>query len=121
MSNNLGRTEVSALQNQKEVTFNESDGILDAALTEDISLDFTSGDVTLLDAEWQQNILVICTNVSVARVLNTPQLKGFKIIDNTAGTATVTVTRGTGTVAVATGERRLIVQDGSVNGIITLS
>lgn len=121
MSNNLGRTEVSASQNQKEVTINESDGILDAALTANASFDFTSGNVTLTDDEFQQNLIIVCANVTVARVLNTPQLAGFIIVDNSSGTNTVTVTRGSGTVAVATGEKRLCYQDGTANHIDTLT
>jgi hypothetical protein len=121
MSNNLGRNEVSAGQNQKEVTINESDGIIDAKLTVSSSFDFTSGDVTLTDDEFQRNLVVVCANVSVARVLNTPALPGFIIVDNSAGSDTVTVTRGSGTVAVATGEKRLCYQDGTANHVDTLS
>ena len=33
MSNNLGRTEVSVSQTQKELSINNSDGVLDAAIT----------------------------------------------------------------------------------------
>jgi len=121
MSNNLGRTETTSAQNQKEVTLNASDGILDAKLTEVFAADFTSGAVTLTSAQFQQAAAVACTNVGSALALNTPQNKGFLFVDNSAGANAVTVTRGSGTVVVEAGENALIYQDGTTNGVKAVS
>ena len=118
MTNNLGRNEVTAAQNQKEVTINESDGFIDSKLTELITLDFTAGDVTLTTEGWQRNGTAVCTNVVAARLLNTPQQKGFLLVDNTAGANNVTVTRGSGTVEVPASEVRFVYQDGTIDGIV---
>ena len=117
MTNNLGRNELTANQEQKEVTINESDGILDAKLTEPLTLDFTSGDIVLTAAQWTQQAAYICTNVVAPRSLTTPQSKGYAFVDNTGGANAVTVTRGTATVVVPNGEGRLVYQDGTANGL----
>ncbi len=117
MSNNIGRTEVAAGQNQKEVTINDSDGRIDAALTESLTSDYTSADITLTDSQFEQAVMFITSNLSVARALNVPQIKKLFVVDNTAGTATVTVTRGTGTIAILTTEKRLCYTDGTTNGL----
>lgn len=121
MSNNLGRNEVQVAQNQKEATINESDGILDAKLTEVLVSDFTGGAVTLTNDQWQQNAAVQCTNVGSALALNTPQQKGYLLVDNALGANEVTVTRGSGTVAVPAGENRFVYQDGTTNGLIEVA
>ena len=114
----LAITEIQAGQNQKEVPANAAFRALEAKIADVHTADFTSGDVTLTSAEWRDHGTVICTNVSVARALNTPLIKGFMFVDNSAGTAAVTVTRGSGTVEVPDGEGRIVYQDGTTNGIV---
>ncbi len=121
MSNNTGRTEVTAGQNQKEVTINDSDGILDAALTEFLDSDYTSADVTLTDDEFQQNVRFNSTNLTVARALNLVVFKKFFIVDNTDGTATLTVTQGSTTIGVEAGGTSMFYADGTTNGLVQLS
>jgi predicted RNA methylase len=118
MSNNLNLTQVTAGQNQKEVTINEQSGDLDAALTEDLDNDYTSGNVTLSAAEWRENRRFNSTNLSVARVLTIPAIAKEGIIDNTDGTDTLTATVGSGTVVVAAGEVVSVKLDGTINHIV---
>lgn len=118
MSNNLNLTQVTAGQNQKEVTINEQSADIDAAITEDLDGDYTSGNVTLTDAEWRENRRFNSTNLSVARVLTIPAIKKEGIIDNTDGADTLTVTVGSGTVVVAAGEAVSVKLDGTVNHIV---
>lgn len=121
MSNNLGRTEVAASQTQKEVTINDSDGRIDAALTETLDLDFTSADVTLTTAQFQTAFRFNATNLSTARALTVPAVKRFFFVDNTDGTATLTVTRGTTTIDVEPGENGLFYSDGTTDGLVQAS
>lgn len=118
MSNNIGRTTVTESQNQKEVTINDSDGRIDAALTELLSSDYSSADVTLTTSQFQQSVTFVTSGLSVPRLLNVPQVKKLFIVDNTAGTSTLTVTRGSGTVVIGDGDRRLCYTNGTTNGLI---
>lgn len=118
MSNNLGRTEVAPGQDQKEDTINDSDGRLDAALTEFLDSDYTSGDVTLTTTEFQSNIRFNTTNLTVARALNLPEVKRLFVVDNTDGTATLTITQGSTTIALLTAEVGLFYTDGTTNGLV---
>lgn len=58
MSNNIGRTETAAGQNQKEVTINGSDGDLDAAITELAAFVVDSSNVLTLSSDNAQDSLV---------------------------------------------------------------
>ena len=120
MSNNTGRTEVAAAQNQKEATINDADGRLDAALTEFLNNDYTSGDVTLTTTEFQSNVRFNETNLTVARDLNLPEVKKLFVVDNTAGTNTLTVTQGSTTIALLTTDIGLFYTDGTINGLVQI-
>ena len=121
MSNNTGRTEVSAGQNQKEVTINNSDGILDAALTESLDVDFTSGNVTLTTAQFQQNMRFNATNLSTARNLTIAGEKKLFVVDNTDGTDTLSVVRGSTSIALSAGSNGIFYTDGTTNHLIQVS
>jgi hypothetical protein len=121
MSNNLLRTELTANQNQKTVSINNSDGIIDAKITEFTTLDFTSGNVTLTDTQHTQNCLFRSSNLSTARNLTVAARKAFFFVDNAAGTDTLTVVRGATTVAVAAGENGIFYTDGTTDGLLQLS
>lgn len=118
MSNNTARTEVAEGQNQKEVTINDSDGRLDAALTEFLDNDYTSGDVTLTTTEFQSNVRFNATNLTVARALNLPEIKKLFVVDNASGTATLTVTQGSTTIALLATDVGLFYTDGTTNGLV---
>jgi|GEM_PF-2228860 len=117
---NLALPEVSAAQDQKEVTINQSLGLVDKALTELLTADFTAGDVTLTSTQAREAQVVKCTNVGAARNLNLPQVKRLLGIDNSSGAATVTVVRGAGTVDVPPGETRFVYADGTTDGIVSI-
>ena len=120
MSNNLNLTQVTAGQNQKEVTINEQSGDIDAAITEDLDNDYTSGNVTLSNEEWRENRRFNATNLSVARVLNIPAIAKEGIIDNTDGSDTLTATVGSGTVVLAAGDVISVKLDGTTNHIVQI-
>jgi hypothetical protein len=104
-------------QSNAEDANNDGQGELDAALTEVLESDYTSADVTLTDAEYRRNITFRTTNLTVARDLNVPAIKRVVNVDNTDGTAALTVVRGSGSVVIAIGETAWISTDGTANDI----
>ena len=121
MTQNLGAPQVAAAQNQKEVTINDAVGRLDAAVTEDLSVDFTSGDVTLTDTQFQSNVKFTAANLSVARDLTVPVIKHLFIVDNVAGTAALGVARGATSISVPAGDNGLFHTDGTTDGLIQIA
>lgn len=117
---NLALPEVSAAQDQKEVTINDTFGKIDVAMTDVLAADFTAGDVTLTTTQARAAQVVKCNNVTTTRQLNLPQLKRLLGVDNTNGTDTVNVVRGAGLVEVPPGEARFVYTDGTTDGIITI-
>lgn len=118
MSNNLNLAQVTAGQTSKEVTINQQAGEIDAALTEVLISDYTSADETLSDAEYRGAMVFESSNLTVARALNVPQIKKLSVVDNSAGTNTLTVTRSAGTVVVPAGVITMVYTDGTTNGVI---
>lgn len=122
MSNNLGRTEVGASQNQKEVTINNADGRLDAAFTEFSTVDLSAGNATISNAVYQQNFLLRLDGATVAgRTVTLPTIKRLIIIESLASsTESVDIVVGTTTIAVPSEESRLIYTDGTANGAVAV-
>ncbi len=94
MSNNLGRTEVSSSQTQKETAINNSDGVLDAAITSELTITWSGENLKVLTtAQLRQNQTFIMSGTSGG----SPVLKmaavqrGVVMVDNDLG-ADLTVT-----------------------------
>lgn len=121
MSNNIGRTEVAAAQNQKEVTINDADGRIDAAVTESLDSDYTSGNVALTDSEFQQNVRFNTTNLTVARTLTVAGFKKFFIVDNTDGTAILSVVRGSTSIDIPAARLATFYTDGTTNQLVQVA
>jgi hypothetical protein len=66
MSNNIGRTLITENQAGKEVSINDADGRIDAALTEIFTVDTTAGNVTVTTAQLQQAMGLAVTNATAA-------------------------------------------------------
>lgn len=121
MSNNLGRTETTSSQSQKEVTLNDSDGILDAAITESITIVVdSSNSVTLTASQWKQNVMFTFDDTSPAPtgdfdVYVPATSRGFFVVKNaTTYTATIQVSGQSETApTLAAGDVSLFVSDGS--------
>lgn len=118
MSVNLDIDQVTSGQDQKEVTINDATGQLDAAITEFLLSDYTSGDITLTDTEFRRNLLFRTDNLSVARTLSVPAIKHLFVVDNTNGTSTLTVSRGTTDINLLSTENGVFYTDGTANGLI---
>ncbi len=120
MSNNIGRTLVAAGQNQKEATINDSDSRIDAAITETLDSDYTSGNIVLTSSEFQQAVHFNTTNLTVARSLTIPDVKKQFIVDNTGGTAILSVVHGSTSIDLAVGDNDEFYTDGTTNSLIRL-
>lgn len=121
MSNNLSRVEITASQNQKEVTANDSDGILDAAITETITLivDETNS-ITITASQWTQNVMFVFDDTSPAPTADfdvyvPATTRGFFTVTNaTTFTATIQISGQALTPpTVAAGDTSLMTCDGS--------
>lgn len=117
MSNNLDLSQVAAAQNQKEITINDQAGELDAALTETLDVDFTSGNVTLTATQFRESFEFNATNLSTARDLTCPAQKRFFLVNNEAGTDILTVKIGATSSPLAIGQAGLFYADGTANGL----
>ncbi len=119
MSNNLDLSQVAAAQNQKEVTINDQAGELDAALTEFITEDVTSGNVTVTDPNYRAAIRIFVTGATVGgRTVTLPAIKRLVLVSSDGtNTQTFDLVVGSTTLTVMVGERRLVYTDGTANGL----
>lgn len=110
-SPNLNITEVTANQNQKEVTINNAIAALDNATNSSIDKSMTAGDVTLSSAEFRGYVRYNATGTpGVPRILNVPASikRLFAVTNNSDDVVTVQVTGGAGEiVAMAVGAAAL--------------
>jgi hypothetical protein len=122
MSNNLDIDQLSAGQSEKEITVNTATGQLDAALTEWLNVDLTSGDVTLTTTELRRNALFYADNVATSgRAIILPATnikKNFYVYNPAASTDDITVEKGTGSITVGPGEIAVCHADGTTNGLV---
>lgn len=86
-SNNLGRVEVSVGQTGKEATLNDSDAILDGALSDDLTITWAGAEAlkTLTSAQLQSHIMFIMggTTSSLVPVLKTADVqRGIIVVTN---------------------------------------
>jgi hypothetical protein len=114
---NLNIAHIVSSQAQKEVTANEAFDALDAALCGQLSVDFTSSNVTLTDAQFRGSIAFRAANLSVARDLAVPAIKRLFVVSNKDGTNTLTVKRGATSIAIASGKLALLYTDGTTDGL----
>ena len=122
MSSNLALATVLENQSNKEATINDIAGDLDAAISEILEPDFTSGNVTVTDTEFRQNKIFEATNLTTARTLTIPDdiKRGVFVVDNTAGTAVLTVSDGTGSETLQPGEIGSFYHTGVAGEIVVL-
>lgn len=93
---------------------------LDLALTDTVDQDLTSGDVTVTDTDFRENIVLRAINNTVARNLTVPAIKRLFVVRND-GTATLTVALGTTSLLVEAGEATIFYTDGTANGLKEIS
>ena len=104
----LGITQVAPAQSNKEVTINNAFAVFEAASNANMTVDFTSGDVTLTAGQLTQHFVFVATNNTVVRNLIIPLLApdGTSATQRTfvvrnPGSADITVKGATGATATA--------------------
>lgn len=114
-SPNIQAPHVVPGQNDKETTINAATDQLDNAINRQVDVDFTSGDVTLADADFNENGVLRCLNAAAPQTLDLPARSRVLWVRNASGqTITVQVTGGGGaSVAVADAANRTLYCDGT--------
>lgn len=118
---NLALSQVTAAQNQKEVTINDAFSQLDVALTDKLDVDFTAGNVSLTNLEFRRNIIFFATNMASGRTLTVPAIKRLFAVQNPHATHDLDVIRGSTTITVPAETAAVLYSDGTTNGLITVS
>lgn len=112
MSNNLSLPQVAPNQNQKEVTINDQAFALDAAITEVLQVDLSSGSEILTNAEFTRHFLFVGAGQTAAATLTVPAIKRFFAVQN-AGDFDLSISVDSSSVTVPAGESALIYSNGS--------
>lgn len=102
------------------LTANEAFRALESAANDFLSVDLSSGNVTLTAAQFMRYGLFISAGNTASRNLTVPASKRIFSVFN-GGTFPLFVLCGTGSIRVPDGESVLIATDGTTNGIRRLS
>jgi len=123
MSNNLNLDQLATNQASPEVTVNDANAQLDAAITEILDLDLTAADATVTLAQWREHVLfrvIGADGSAVGDTVNLPQGKrGFVLIQSDeANVDPVDVVRGSVTYVIQPGHLYLAYCDGTTDQLI---
>lgn len=117
MSDNLSIVRMTEDQTGKELTHNEALGHIDALLSSALTVDLTSGDVTLTTTEFKNYLAYRADNQpDDTRVVTIQAIPRFFLFNN-SGAFDVTVTLGTTDVVIEPGYWVLFYTDGTANGL----
>jgi hypothetical protein len=122
MSNNLDLDQVSPTQTGKETTMNTATGQLDAAITESLSLDLTSGNYSFTSTNYRRYLRFLVTNATTGgRTITVPAVKKFSYFESdSTSTQSVSIIRGSTTLTLPAGAKALVYTDGTTNGAVIL-
>lgn len=123
MSNNLDLDQVAANQNQKEATINDANGELDAAITERLEVDVTSGNQTVTADDYRRAIYIDVVGATVAgRTVTLQAIKRLIVVSSSEdATQSIDIILGTTTETIPATEKFLIYTDGTANGLFIIS
>lgn len=123
MSNNLNTPTMSASQAQKEVTFNDVKGKLDAAITESYTASVAAGNATLTDAQFREAVRFLVSGAATTgRQLIVPQIKHLFLVTADAGNSDpITVKRGTTEFEMQADSTSIFYTDGTANGLVQVA
>lgn len=117
MSNNLNLTQMTVGQTNKETTHNDSNGEIDAAHTEEITLDTSAANVTISDANYRRAIqFKITGDGDVGRTVTLPAIKREVTFYN-ADSQSRDLIKGATTITLAAGASLKVYTDGTANGL----
>lgn len=124
MSDNLALTQMTAGQTNKEVTNNDGNGEIDAAVTEVLEVSVASGNVTLTNAEYRRNqffrVVGATGSPDLARIVTLPAIKRLTCWRaSPANTRPVTLSYGSPaqTIVVYPGQNAIVYTDGTATGL----
>lgn len=122
MSNNLDLDQLTTGQTDKETTVNTATGQIDAAITETLTCDLTSGDVTLTATQFRRNQIFQASNVATSgRKINLPSTsikRSFLVFNPASSTNSIAVVKGSTSINVGIGEIGIFYADGTTNGLL---
>lgn len=124
MTDNLALSQVGSNQTQKEVTINDKGGQLDAAITENLAVDMSGGNVTLTDLQFRRNITFRCSGQTAARDLTistTNVERGLFCVVNEDTTYDVNVKKGSTSIAVPPEATAIFSTDGTTDDLVKLA
>ncbi|MEP3857280.1 MAG: hypothetical protein ABJM39_09585 [Porticoccus sp.] len=114
----LNIPELAAGQATPYATANAMGRALEAAANDFLSVDLSSGNVALTAAQYRGYVLFRASGNTVARDLTLQAIKRLVIIDNSDGTATLSIKLGATTLTLSAGEKALYYTDGTANGLV---
>lgn len=121
MSNNLDLDQLTTGQTDKETTVNTQVGQIDAAITETLTCDLTSGNVTLTATQFRRNTIFQASNVATSGrkiILPSTSIKrSFLVFNPASSTNSITVEKGSTDITVGIGEIGIFYADGTTNGL----
>ena len=123
MSNNLNLDQVAENQAAKEITINTATGQLDAAITEFLACDYTSGaDITLTSTQYRRNLRFNIANLTASgKKLILPANKKLAIVTNeAANTHPISVEKGSTALSILPGAAAIIYTDGTTDGLLAV-
>src|ERR1051326_5786455 len=116
-SNNLDLTQMTTGQSSKETTHNDSNAEIDAAVTEEITVDVTSANQTISNANYRRAISFKITGSGVGgRTVTVPAIKREVTFYN-ADSASRSIVCGSTSIALAAGKVLKVYTDGTTNGL----
>lgn len=122
MSSNLALTEMAENTASPEVAHNDALDELDAAITEFLAVDVTSGNATVTTLQGQRNVRFLVTGASVARNVTFPAIKRLFLVDvPSSNTAVVSVVVGATSITLNPGTRAMFYSDGTADGVAQLT
>jgi hypothetical protein len=118
MSNNLDLDQMADGQASPEVTHNDSNGQLDAAITETHTADVSAGNVTLTSTQYRRAMRVDVVNGAAARDVTLPAVKKMAVVTIDSGnTNQITLKVGSTSVILNPGTAVVAYTDGTANGL----
>lgn len=118
MSDNLALTQVTEGQASKEASINTQSGQIDAAITEFLSVDLSSGSATISDTNYRRNFRFLLSGVATSgRTVTFPAIRRFVMIRSPlTSTDSVQLIVGSTTYDIAPGENVTLYTDGTTDG-----
>lgn len=118
-SNNLGVTQLAENDATPEVTVNDALAAHDAAITETITVDLTSGDATISMAQFRAMAHLKVIGIATAgRSVIVPQVRRcFAVSSDIANSDDFNLVRGSTTAAISPGDYRAAATYGDANGL----